>query len=126
MSIPTLTYTGTFTTFPSLSPGNTGFEGITLQTKQPLYSMITGNNIELILASEPDYANRQTFWLPDEWLSARPISKVELYDTSSNQWGTPNFLSAFTQSSDTIGGLPYTKFVYNGTLRGFVKIRLKF
>ena len=89
------TYTGTFTTFPALSPGYTGFEGITSQTKQPLYSMITGDNIELILASEPNYTDRQKFWLPDAWLHDRPIVKVELYDTSSNQWGTPNFLSMF-------------------------------
>jgi len=120
------TYTGTFTTFPALSPGYTGFEGITSQTKQTLYSMISGNNIELILASEPNYTDRQKFWLPDEWLSDRPITKVELYDTSSNQWGTPNFLSMFTQTPDTINSLPYTQFEYNGTLRGFVKIRLRF
>jgi len=88
--------------------------------------MISGNNIELILASEPNYTDRQKFWLPDEWLSDRPITKVELYDTSSNQWGTPNFLSMFTQTPDTINSLPYTQFEYNGTLRGFVKIRLRF
>ena len=120
------TYTGTFTSFPNLSPGYSGFEGILLQTKQPLYSMITGNNIELILASEPTFTDRQKFWIPDIWLSSRPISKVELYDTSSNQWGSPNFLSTFTQTSTTIGGLNYTQFEYNGTLRGFVKIRLIF
>jgi hypothetical protein len=120
------TYTGTFSTFPSLSGGYTGFEGISTQTKQPLYSMITANNIELILASEPDFSNRQKFWIPATWLTARPITKVELYDTSSNQWGASNFLSAFTQSSTTIGGVNYTQFVYNSTLRGFVKIRLIF
>lgn len=120
------TYTGTFTSFPNLSSGFTGFEGIDQQTKQPLYSMITGNNIELILASESNFSDRQKFWIPNSWLQARPIVKVELYDTSSNQWGVPNFLSTFTQTAITIGGLPYTRFEYNSTLRGFVKIRLKF
>jgi hypothetical protein len=120
------TYTGTFTSFPTLSGGYTGFEGITIQTKQPLRSMITGNNIELILASEPDYSDRQKFWIPDTWLMTRPITKIELYDTSSNQWGTTNFLSTYSQSSTSIGGVQYTLFEYNSTLRGFVKIRLIF
>jgi hypothetical protein len=120
------TYTGTFTSFPTLSGGYTGFEGITIQTKQPLRSMITGNNIELILASEPGYGDRQKFWIPDTWLASRPITKVELYDTSSNQWGISNFLSTYSQSSTTIGGIQYTLFEYNSTLRGFVKIRLIF
>jgi hypothetical protein len=120
------TYTGTFSTFPSLNGGYSGFEGILTQTKQPLYSMITGNNIELILASEPDFSNRQKFWIPTTWLTARPITKVELYDTSSNQWGASNFLSTYTQTSTTLGGVSYKLFEYNGTLRGFVKIRLIF
>lgn len=120
------TYLGTFTTFPALSLGYTGFEGITTQTKQPLYSMITGNNIELILASEPTLTDRQTFWIPDTWLNSRPLTKIELYDTSSNLWGTSNFLSTFTTSPTTIGGISYTQYTYNSTLRGFVKIRLIF
>lgn len=120
------TYTGTFTSFPTLSGGYSGFEGITTQTKQPLYSMITSNNIELILASEPGYGDRQKFWIPDTWLMTRPITKVELYDTSSNQWGVSNFLSTYSQSSTSIGGVQYTLFEYNSTLRGFVKIRLIF
>lgn len=120
------TFTGTFSSFPTLSGGYNGGEGITSQTKQPLTSMITGNNIELILASEPNLTDRQTFWVPTTWLTSRPIVKVELYDTSSNQWANPNFLSTFTQSATTIGGINYTQFEYNSTLRGFVKIRLKF
>jgi hypothetical protein len=120
------TYTGTFVSFPTLSSGYSGFEGISTQTKQPLRSMITGNNIELILASEPGYGDRQKFWIPDTWLASRPITKVELYDTSSNQWGISNFLSTYSQSSTTIGGIQYTLFEYNSTLRGFVKIRLIF
>jgi len=120
------TFTGTFTSFPTLSGGYTGGEGITSQTKQPLVSMITGNNIELILASEPNLTDRQKFWIPSTWLAARPLIKVELYDTSSNQFANPDFSSTFTTSSTTIGGINYTQFQYNSTLRGFVKIRLKF
>jgi hypothetical protein len=120
------TYTGTFTSFPTLSSGFTGGEGITSQTKQPLASMITGDNIELILASEPNLTDRQTFWIPSAWLAVRPLIKVELYDTSSNQFSPTNFLSTFTESSTTIGGINYKQFEYNSTLRGFVKIRLKF
>lgn len=119
-------YTGQFTTFPNLAPGYTGFEGISTQTKQPLVSMITGNNVEMILASELAATNKQKFFIPDTWLTSRPLVKVEFYDVNSNGFNSTNMINTFTATSVTIGGVAYTQYKNNGALRGYLKIRLIF
>ena len=100
--------------------------GITTQTKQTLYSMLTGNNIQFTLIAEADVTNRQTFWLPVAWTSGRPLTAVNYYNTVSSSFDSTNKISDFTTTSTTIGGVSYTVYTYNGTQRGNQLIKIIF
>lgn len=102
---------------------------ITTATEQSLVSMLTGNNIQYTLFAESG-GNKQFFDIPNAWLTARPITKVENFNTLSGQFDTTNRLSEFTQSAIThtieSNTINYTRFTHNGSNRGSQLIKIIF
>ena len=118
---------------------STSFEGvyplfattstITVSTKQTLVSMISGNNIQINLVAETG-ANKQFFEISNTWLTARPLTTIQYFNTVSNQFDITNKITDFTTSltTKTIQGniVNYTKYTYNGSDRSNILIRLIF
>lgn len=98
-------------------------------SEQGLYSMISGNNIELVLVAETG-GQKQKFDLPDAWLASRPLTKVEYFNTVSNQYDPANKLSDFTISNvtQTVEGntINYKRYTNASPDRGQLKLRLIF
>ena len=107
---------------------------ISTLTKQPLVSMINGNNfIYSVVAETGGMGGKQTFELADTWLTARPITGIQTFNTVSQSWeyqggNAATSLTYWTQSFDsqTIQGnlIGYTKFTYNGVDRASVQIKI--
>jgi hypothetical protein len=114
----TLSLEGVFPIFGSTST-------ISTQTKQSLVSMLTGNNVVLSLVSESG-GNKQSFEIPNAF---RSLVNVQTFNTVSAQYET-TLLSNWTTSSvnETIqsNSISYTKYIYNGSDRAAVLIRLLF
>ena len=105
-----------------------------------LYSMISGNNIEIDLVVQPPFQPEyQEFDIPTTWLTSRPLAGVETWAGEAFGWiyeggsASESISSKYwVQSSVTHvhgGVVPYTRFQYSGTLatdRGATLIRLKF
>lgn len=100
---------------------------ITYMSKQPLVSMITGNNVQIDFP--PETGKKQVFDIPEEWEVSRPLVTVETYNTLSGNWEDTG-LSEWTtgSSSHDIQGITidYNRYTYNGPDRGAITIRLKF
>lgn len=98
-------------------------------TQQALYSMKNANNIVMDLVAETG-GNKQFFEIPTDWLTARPLVKIEFFNTVSGSFDTTDQLSTFTTSNitKTIEGnaVGYVKYTNNQADRGALKIRLKF
>ena len=102
---------------------------ITLETPLPLYSMITGNNIVIELASEAGPIYKQTFEIPDEWLLSRPLTGIQTFNTVSNTWQSTPISEWNTFSIIKIinsNNVFYTKYIYNKSDRAEVSIKLIF
>jgi hypothetical protein len=107
---------------------------IATQTKQTLVSMLSANNIVIpMVAQTAGY--KQSFEIPNTWLSSRPLVGVQTYNTVSGQWEyqgatASNSLGYWNTTADnqTIqsNSIGYTKYSYNGTDRGAINIRLVF
>jgi len=134
----------------SLAAGNTSTDSTSLEgvyplfattgsidilAEQGLFSMITENNIELNLVTQPPFSpDKQRFDIPDLWLASRPLQGVETYNTLTSSWeyeGGSAFssLTYWNTSSTThiINGIVnYTRYSYNSEDRGASQIRLKF
>jgi hypothetical protein len=129
-STSTITIEGAYPIFATTS-------NITTLTKQPLVSMISGNNIVISLVSESGI-NKQTFEIPDNWLFSptnRPLIGIETLNTISGLYeyqggNSSNSLTFWNISnvSETVQSniIPYKRYIYNGVLRGAITIRLKF
>lgn len=116
---------------------DTAFEGVypiyattvarDVATQQTLYSMISGNNIELTLVAEKD-SSKQFFEIPTVWLDARPLTKIQYF--FGHDFHETNKIDEWIQSDTTkeIYGntVNYTKFLNNSLLRGLIKIKLVF
>lgn len=107
---------------------------ISVLDKLPLYSMITGNDIDMLLVSEFG-GDKQEFAIPNSWLGLRPLVGIMQYNDLTLQWEYPggtalNSLSFWTTSSitQTIQGnvINYTKYRHNYVDRGSVLLRLVF
>ena len=134
----------------SLAAGNTSVDSASLEgvyplfattvsigtlTEQSLISMITGNNIQLTVVTQPPFSpDKQRFDIPDLWLASRPLLGVETYNTLTSSWeyeGGSAFssLTYWNTSSTTHiinGVVNYTRYSYNDDDRGATQIRLKF
>lgn len=118
-SIITRRYEGVYPIFAKTS-------NITTYTQQPLYSMITGQNIVLALVAESG-GNKQSFDLPDAF---RALVGIEQLNTVSNNYEAIdiNTWLPITSTTHTINGevISYNRYTYNGAQRSNVSIRLKF
>jgi hypothetical protein len=96
--------------------------------------MVSGNNIEINLVAEitPD---KQKFDIPNTWLSSRSLKGVCQYNTASSVWQYPGGTQAASLNiwdtsvaTHTIqsNSVNYTRYTYNSTDRGGVRIRLVF
>jgi len=99
---------------------------ITTYTQQPLYSMITGQNIIMAMAPESG-SDKQSFDLPDAF---RPLVSIEQLNTVSNNYEPIdiNTWLPITSVTHNINGnlISYDRYTYNGSGRSNVSIRLKF
>lgn len=104
---------------------------ITVDTEQQLYSMINANNIELVLVPEIN-GNKQFFDIPQLWLNDRPLTKIEFFNTVSNQFDNTDQLATFStatlQKNVTNGGtnVDYVRYTNNTPDRGELRIKLIF
>ena len=97
---------------------------LTTQTKQTLYSMVTGNNIELTLVAEAG-GDKQKFWLPEAWTTSRALTAV-YQKNATGTYDPTNTIGLYTVTTTTIGGVNYKQYQYNSTNRGSVTIKLVF
>jgi hypothetical protein len=110
---------------------------ITTMTKQSLVSMLSGNNVVIVMVAESG-GNKQTFDIPDAWENAptnRPLTGVETFNTVSGSWeyqggsaGTSLTFWTQTTTTQTVQGnvINYNRYTYNGSDRSSINIRLKF
>lgn len=130
----------------SLSAGSRSIEGvypifatssnISLLSQQALVSMITGNNIEVLLVAQPSgSADKQRIDIPLSWLVTRPLKGIQQYNTFSYQWEYPGgsatsslLLWDTSSTSHVIQGISvnYTRYTYNGVARSNVRLKLIF
>ena len=101
-------------------------------TKQPLVSMLYGNNFVFNMVAETG-GDKQTFAMATDWLTARPITGIQTFNTVSNQWeyqggSAGTSLTYWTQTPDTaviqFNVINYTIFTYNGVDRANVQIKI--
>lgn len=107
---------------------------ISTLTKEPLRSMVNANNIVIDLSPETG-GFRQEFYIPIAWTNSRPLTGIESFNTFNQKWtyqgGTQiSSLDFWTLSAEdlTIQGnlISYTKYTYNSSERGTMKIKLNF
>ncbi|NJO89528.1 MAG: hypothetical protein HC831_11705 [Chloroflexia bacterium] len=111
---------------------------IVTPTKQPLVSMLSGNNIVFNMVPETG-GNKQFFEIPDTWVTSptnRALTGIETYNTVSSSWeyegGTAGAsltkwtITNTTHTIQSVPGIGYKKYTYNGTDRSSIQIRLKF
>lgn len=117
------------TSFEGVYPIFATTSSIGTLSEQGLYSMLSGNNIELTLVAETG-GNKQKFELPNSWVSSRPLTKVEYFNTVSNQFDPTNKISDFTETtvSETVEGssITYKRYTNSSSDRGALKIKLIF
>jgi hypothetical protein len=98
-------------------------------TQQTLVSMITGNYVQINLANETSPPSRQSFDIPTAWTGSRPLTMIQTYNTISTAWENTG-LAQWTTSSVTHDvqsyTIPYTRYTFNGAIRGTTLIRLIF
>ena len=87
-------------------------------------SMITGNNIQIQLATQSSNLNVQKFWLPSIWVASRPLFGI--YTFVSTTFSTVNTINSFSSSVASIGSVSYQQYAYNGVNRGTVLIKITF
>ncbi len=117
------------TTFEGVYPIYGATQLINVSTKQPLYSMISGNNIELLLAAESG-GNKQFFDIPKAWLSNRPLGSITIFNTVSNSYDPTNTKGSYAVSDvvHSVQGvdIAYNRFTSTAPDRGEIKIKLTF
>jgi hypothetical protein len=110
---------------------------IDVSTKQPLVSMLNGNNIELSLVSESG-GKKQRFLIPQAWEGTptnRPLVSIQTNDSGewryeggdasvSLQYWDVSTRNEYVNNEEI--SVPYNMYTYNGIDRGSVKIRLQF
>lgn len=106
----------------------------TIDKISPLYDMDTANSIEIPLAEESG-GDKQKFEIPTTWLSSRPLTGVQQYNTASAQWEYPGGTASCSLSywstnsvNESIQGnsIGYCQYVHQCPDRGDVTIRLIF
>lgn len=117
------------TSFEGVYPIYASTSDITTSTEQTLRSMISANNLQYDLVAESG-GNKQFFEIPDTWLTSRPLTKVEFFNTVSGSFDTTNQLSTFTTSATTktieTNTINYTRYTNNSPDRGGLRIKLIF
>ncbi len=117
------------TSFEGVYPIFATTSSIGTLSEQGLYSMISGNAIELTLVAETG-GDKQKFELPNSWVTSRPLTKIEYFNTVSNQFDTTNKISDFTVTtvSETVEGssITYKRYTNSAADRGQLKIKLTF
>lgn len=113
------------TSFEGVYPLYATTANITTATEQPLVSMLSANNTQLTLVGETG-DNKQFFDIPDAWLTARPLSYINYFNTISGQWDVVNRIGDFAVTNVTNGGIGYKRRTYTGIDRGSILIRLGF
>lgn len=103
-------------------------------TKQSLVSMVSGNNIVIVLVAE--IGGKQRFEIADAWLTGRPLIGVQqlntvsgLYEYPGGTAGSSLSLWNITSSTEVIQGntINYKTYTYNSSVdRAGVSIRLIF
>jgi hypothetical protein len=119
------------TSFEGVYPIFATTTNIITLTKQPLYSMLFANNIELVFVAEPeDNSGKHKFDIPNIWLNNRPLIKIEYFNTISNQFDLQDKINEFdvTQTTHIIQGdvINYTRFTHTGLATGLRRIKLIF
>lgn len=124
----------------SISPTqSTSFEGvyptfgttinITTATKQPLFSQISGNFVQVNLVAETG-GNKQFIELESQFLTTRPLTQIQYFNTVSGLFDTTNKLSDFTITTVTnvvqTISKSYKRYTYIGSDRANILIRLIF
>lgn len=114
---------------------STSFEGvypllatntaIATATELALASMILGNNIEINLVAESG-GNKQAFWVPAAWITARALQSVQYFNTVSNTYDTSNKLNDFVSTDVMVNEVAYKKYTNQTSDRGALKIKLLF
>ena len=103
-------------------------------TKQTLVNMVSANNVEVRLVAEVN-PQKQKFQIPCAWLTSRPLSGVQQFNTVSSQWEYPGGSAAASlniwttaPATQTIQGnsVGYCNYTFNGVDRSNVCIRLVF
>ena len=118
-------------------PIYTTYPSIAAYTTIPLVSM-GSSSIDIYLAPQTNGENSgpwQAFSLPTAWTNANPLTNIQTYDTTAESWkqegGSIAVSLGFWDASvgvRDIGGesISYTDYVYNGTDRDTIEIRLIF
>ena len=117
------TYVDTAFTNSGSKVANASFEGVypiyaatattTVLAKQSLVSMASANNLQYTIVAEAN-PGEHTFAIADDWLSARPLTAVQYYNTVSSSFDPANKITDWitTSITRTIQGntVNYTKY----------------
>lgn len=117
------TYVDTAFTNSGSKVTNASFEGVypiyaatvstTVLTKQSLVSMAGANNLQYTIIAEAN-PGEHTFAIADDWLSGRPLTTIQYFNTVSSTFDPANKISDWVTSSitETIQGnsVNYTKY----------------
>ena len=118
----TVTLEGVYPIFATVS-------SISTTTQLSLYSMLSGNNIQITLFAESGIY-KQIFDLPLTWVTSRPLAGVFYYNLLSGSFDVVNKLSDFTVTSTThtvqTASVNYNRYTYNGPQRASLLIKLTF
>jgi hypothetical protein len=117
------TYVDTAFTNSGSKVANASFEGVypiyaatattTVLTKQSLVSMASANNLQYTIVAEAN-PGEHTFAIADDWLTGRPLTAVQYYNTVSSTFDPANKITDWvtTSTTKTIQGntVNYTKY----------------
>jgi len=85
----------------------------TVLTKQSLVSMASANNLQYTIVAEAN-PGEHTFAIADDWLTARPLTAVQYYNTVSSSFDAANKIAdwVITPTTKTIQGnvVNYSKY----------------
>lgn len=119
------TFVSTAFTNSGAKTSSTSLEGVypiyaatattTVLTKQSLVSMISGNNLQYTIVAETN-PGQHTFAIPDDWLSTRPLTAVQYFNTVSGTFDPANKITDWVVTPTTqviqgnvVGYQQYTK-----------------
>lgn len=118
------------TQFEGVYPWFGTTQSITTATEQStLYSMLTGNNIQLTLVAETG-GSKQFVDIPKAWLDARPIVDVQYFNVVSGQFDITGKAGDLTQTaivkSINSVNVNYVRLTHNKSDRGSQLLRFVF